>query len=288
MLPMQTLRIALLTSLALLAFAANSLLCRLALAGKHADPASFNAIRLVSGALVLGAIVMLRNDKSIGRGNWLSALALFVYAAGFSFAYVGLTASTGALLLFGAVQGTMIGVGLYRGERLRMLQTIGFLSAIAGLLLLLLPGLEAPPLSSSLLMLTAGVAWGIYSLRAKAAGDPTRVTAGNFLRAAPIAIASSSLVWLANPITVQVDHAGLLYALASGALASGLGYAVWYAALRDLPATLAATLQLSVPVIASLGGIVFLSERLSDTLLIAAALTLGGMAMVIFYRTSTK
>lgn len=288
MLPTPTLRTALLTSMALLAFAANSLLCRLALTGKHADPASFNLIRLVSGAMVLGAIVMLRNDKSTGRGNWLSALALFVYAAGFSFAYVGLTASTGALLLFGAVQGTMIGVGLYRGERLRVMQTIGFFSAIVGLLLLLLPGLAAPPLSSSLLMLTAGIAWGIYSLRAKAAGDPTRVTAGNFLRAAPIAIVSSLLIWIANPITVQVDHTGLLCALASGALASGLGYAVWYAALRHLPATLAAALQLSVPVIAAVGGIVFLSERLSDTLLIASVLTLGGMGIVIFCRADPK
>lgn len=284
---MQTLRTVLLTSLALLAFAANSLLCRLALAGKHADPASFNVVRLVSGALVLGAIVMLRNDKSAGRGNWLSALALFVYAAGFSFAYVGLTASTGALLLFGAVQVTMIGVGLHRGERLRVVQTLGFFSAIAGLLLLLLPGLAAPPLSSSLLMLTAGVAWGIYSLRAKGAGDPTHVTAGNFLRAAPIAIVVTFLMGVSNPIAAQVDRTGLLCAIASGALASGLGYAVWYAALRHLTATLAAALQLSVPVIASIGGIIFLSEQLSETLLIASVLTLGGMGIVIFCRAGT-
>ena len=284
---MQTLRTVLLTSLALLAFAANSLLCRLALAGKHADPASFNVVRLVSGALVLGAIVMLRNDKSAGRGNWLSALALFVYAAGFSFAYVGLTASTGALLLFGAVQVTMIGVGLHRGERLRVVQTLGFFSAIAGLLLLLLPDLAAPPLSSSLLMLTAGVAWGIYSLRAKGAGDPTHVTAGNFLRAAPIAIVVTFLMGVSNPIAAQVDRTGLLCAIASGALASGLGYAVWYAALRHLTATLAAALQLSVPVIASIGGIIFLSEQLSETLLIASVLTLGGMGIVIFCRAGT-
>ncbi len=283
-LPMHTLRIGALTALAMLAFAANSLLCRLALANAHIDPASFNAIRLGSGALVLCLIVMFRSKQPVGTGNWLSALALFIYAAGFSFAYIGLTASTGALLLFGAVQVTMIAVGLRRGERFRIAQTVGFLGAIVGLVLLLLPGLSTPPLSSSLMMLAAGLAWGMYSLRAKGAGDPTRVTAGNFLRAAPIA-AATYLLMLGQ---AHLDRTGLLCALASGALASGVGYAVWYAELRHLPATTAAVLQLSVPIIASLGGIIFLSEQLSSTLLIASILTLGGMALVIFGRSSQR
>lgn len=281
---MQRLRIVTLTALAMLAFAANSLLCRLALAKAHIDPASFNAIRLVSGAVVLCMIVMLRSKQPAGEGNWLSAAALFIYAAGFSFAYIDLTASTGALLLFGAVQVTMIAVGLRRGERFRMAQSAGFLGAIVGLVLLLLPGLSAPPLSSSLMMLTAGMAWGIYSLRAKGAGDPTRVTAGNFLRAAPIA----ALTYLLMLTQVHLDRIGVLCALASGALASGVGYAIWYAALRHLPATTAAALQLSVPIIASLGGMIFLSEQLSSTLLMASVLTLGGMGLVIFGRSASS
>lgn len=284
MLSLQTCRLALLTTAALLAFAANSLLCRLALAGKHIDPASFNTIRLVSGAVVLAIIVGARRDKSEGRGNWISALALFLYAAGFSFAYVGLTASTGALLLFGAVQLTMITAGLRRGERLRSMQIIGFAGAIGGLILLLLPGLAAPPFASSLLMLIAGIAWGMYSLRAKGAGDPTRVTAGNFMRAAPMALATSLLAFLLAPTDTHIDRIGVLYGLASGAIASGVGYVIWYAALRHLRTTSAAALQLSVPVIASVGGIVFLSEPLTTTLLVASVLTLGGMGMVIFGR----
>lgn len=279
---MQTLRIASLTALALLAFAANSLLCRLALRDGHSDPASFNLIRLASGALILGLIVSMRSSAARGSGNWLSAIALFVYAAGFSFAYIGLAASTGALLLFGAVQMTMIGIGLRRGERLNLVQTIGFLSAIIGVVLLLLPGLSAPPLSSSLMMVIAGIAWGVYSLRAKGAGDPTKVTAGNFLRAAPIAV----VTYLIMSTSAHIDRTGMLYALASGAIASGLGYAVWYAALKHLPATSAAALQLSVPIIASLGGSVFLSEQLSTTLLVASVLTLGGMGMVIAGRSA--
>ena len=234
--------------------------------------------------MVLWLIVRLRGSTQPGAGNWSSAAALFIYAAGFSFAYIGLTTSTGALLLFGAVQVTMIGVGLHRGERFRPIQTIGFSAAIIGVVLLMLPGLSTPPLSSSLMMLTAGMAWGIYSLRAKAAGDPTRVTAGNFLRAAPFAV----ITYLLLAVNARCDHIGVLCALASGALASGVGYAVWYAALRDLPATTAAALQLSVPIIASLGGLVFLSERISSTLLAASVLTLGGMGLVIFGRHGGK
>jgi len=280
---MSPLRVIGLTTIAMIAFAGNSLLCRLALQQTTIDPASFTAIRLVSGALMLWLVVKMKHGAPEGRGNWLSAIALFVYAAGFSFAYVSLPAASGALLLFGAVQATMIGRGLWVGERFRGLQFVGLLLALAGLVGLLLPGLSAPPLFGSLLMLVAGVAWGIYSLRAKGTGDPTRVTAGNFLRTVPIAI-SLSLLMINFAV---VDMAGFLYALASGALASGMGYAIWYAALPALKNTSAATVQLSVPVIAALGGIVFLDEPVTLRLLLASVAILGGIALVILRKQNT-
>ena len=267
----------LLAVLALLAFAGNSLLCRLALKHTGIDPASFTSVRILSGALTLWLITRSRSRSASGAGNWPSALALFVYAAAFSYAYVSLPAATGALLLFGAVQATMIGYGLWLGERLLVRQWLGLLCAFAGLAGLLLPGLAAPPASGAALMLGAGVAWGVYSLRGKAAGDPTRVTSGNFLRAAPMA----ALLSLLTVRWSTVDLAGLGYALASGALASGVGYAVWYTALRGLKATSAATLQLSVPVLAALGGIVFLGETITGRLLLASAAILGGIALVM-------
>jgi drug/metabolite transporter (DMT)-like permease len=212
-----------------------------------------------------------------GSGNWLSALALFAYAAGFSFSYLHLTAAVGALLLFGAVQVTMIGCGIWSGERMRWLQLLGLVLACGGLLVLLLPGLSAPPLIGALSMLGAGIAWGIYSLRGKHGGDPLKVTAGNFLRAAPMAlILSLCLLRNASP-----DPAGLGYAFLSGALASGVGYAVWYTALPFLKATTAATVQLSVPILAAAGGVFFLGEPLTLRLLVASVAILGGIALVI-------
>jgi len=231
------------------AFAGNSLLCRAALKDTSIDAASFTTIRLISGAVVLWLVVRMRHGIPAGAGNWLSAIALFVYAAGFSFAYISLPAATGALLLFGSVQATMIGYGIWAGERLRKPQLIGLLLAFGGLIGLLLPGLAAPPLYGSVLMLGAGVAWGIYSLRGRGAGDPTRVTTGNFLRAVPITIAMSIFMLSGS----SIDTAGFWYAVSSGALASGIGYAIWYTALPALKATNAATVQLSVPVIAALG-----------------------------------
>jgi drug/metabolite transporter (DMT)-like permease len=200
------------------------------------------------------------------------------YAAGFSFAYVSLTASTGALLLFGAVQATMTGYGFWSGERLRMRQTFGLIMAFGGLVGLLLPGLSAPPLAGSALMLGAGAAWGVYSLRGRSAGDPSRVTAGNFSRAVLFSAGLSlvSIHW------ASVDYAGLSYAILSGALASGVGYILWYRSLRGLLATSAATVQLSVPVLAALGGVVFLNETITLRLLIASVAILGGVAFVIF------
>jgi len=273
-----------LTSLAMLAFAGNSLLCRVALKHTSIDPASFTTIRLLSGALTLWLVVRARRGTAAGEGNWLSALALFAYAAGFSFAYVSLPAATGALLLFGAVQATMIGHGIWTGERLEPMQLVGLALAFGGLVGLLLPGLSAPPLVGSVFMLGAGIAWGIYSLRGKGAGDPTRVTAGNFLRAVPIAIALSAIMLHgAHP-----DPAGIGYAVLSGALASGIGYAIWYTALPGLKATHASIVQLSVPVIAAAGGIAFLGEALTLRLVLASVAILGGIALVILEKQGAK
>jgi drug/metabolite transporter (DMT)-like permease len=275
---MSKVRIIILTSLAMIAFAGNSLLCRIALRQSGMDAASFTTIRLVSGAVLLWLIVRIRHpSKPSGSGNWLSAIALFIYAAGFSFAYTSLPAASGALLLFGAVQITMISYGLWFGERLGILQLLGFVLAFGGLIGLLLPGLSAPPLIGSLLMMGAGIAWGIYSLRGRGAGDPTSVTAGNFMRAAVISAAMSLALY--NDASINND--GVWFAIASGALASGIGYSIWYTALPGLKATNAATAQLSVPVIAALGGIVFLGEPLSMRLIGATIAILGGIALVI-------
>lgn len=274
---MSNFRILALTALAMVAFAGNSLLCRLALKDTAIDAASFTTLRLLSGAVMLWLVVRMRGGAYTGAGNWRSALALFAYAAGFSFAYVSLPAASGALLLFGAVQTTMIGHGLWRGERLRWPQTAGLVLAGGGLVGLLLPGLSAPPLIGSALMLGAGAAWGVYSLRGRATGDATRVTAGNFLRAVAIAAALSMLM-LGH---TSLDGAGIAYAVASGALASGLGYAIWYTALPALKATTAATVQLSVPPIAALGGVLFLGEAITLRLALASVAILGGIALVI-------
>lgn len=270
-------RLFVLTSLSLLAFAGNSLLCRAAFHATAIDAASFTTIRIVAGALVLWLIVRLRERHHERAGSWPSALALFAYAATFSFAYVSLSAATGALLLFGAVQVTMLGVGYARGDRLRGWQQVGFLAALGGLVGLLLPGLSAPPLHGSALMLVAGVGWGVYTLHGRGGGDPLRVTAGNFVRAVPLALALSvaALPW------ASFDRGGIALAIASGAITSGIGYAVWYTALPSLKTTSAATLQLSVPVIAALGGVALLGEHLTLRLAIAAVFILGGIALVI-------
>lgn len=273
---MSGLRTLALTMLAMLAFAANSLLCRMALAHTAIDAASFTAIRLGSGAIVLWLLVALRGRAHASTGNWRSAFALFAYAAGFSFAYVSLTAATGALLLFGAVQVTMIGHGLWRGERLRKVQVLGCAAAFAGLVGLLLPGLSAPPLGGASLMLGAGFAWGVYSLRGRQAVDPVTVTAGNFVRAVPFALLLALALWRVR----SLDGAGIAYAIASGAGASGMGYVIWYAALPRLRPTSAAIVQLSVPLLAAAGGVVVLGEPLTLRLVIASIAILGGIALV--------
>lgn len=270
----------LLTFLAMLAFAANSVLCRLALKETEIDAASFTAVRLVSGALALWLIVALRSGARTAGGSWPSALALFAYAAPFSFAYVSLSAGTGALLLFGAVQASMILYGLWRGERLSARQLTGLALAMGGLVYLVLPGLAAPPLGSALLMILAGMSWSVYSLRGSSVAKPLAATTGNFLRAAPmgIALGLAALPW------AQPDMAGIGYAIASGALASGVGYAIWYAALPGLKATSAATVQLSVPVIVAVAGVVLLGEPITLRLALASIAILGGVALVIAVR----
>jgi drug/metabolite transporter (DMT)-like permease len=271
------LRTAILTLIAMLAFAGNSLLCRLALKDGQIDAASFTAIRIVSGAAVLALLMRVRGANPLVAGNWRSAAALFVYAAGFSFAYLGLSAATGALLLFGAVQATMLGYGLWRGERFNNWQMMGLALACAGLLMLLLPGLVAPSLFHGLLMASAGVAWGVYSLRARGSGDPIAATAGNFMRAAALAAVTGFALLPWSTFTLR----GMVYALASGALTSGLGYVIWYRALQSLAATTAASVQLSVPVLATLGGVLLLSEPVTRQLVYASVALLGGLGLVI-------
>jgi drug/metabolite transporter (DMT)-like permease len=273
-------RVAALTLFAMLAFAGNSLLCRVALRDTAIDAASFTTIRLASGALVLAAIMLARKARPTAAGSWPMAAMLFAYAAFFSFAYRDLTAATGALLLFGAVQTSMLGYGLASGERLRPLQVAGLLVAVGGLVYMLLPGLAAPPIISAACMLLAGASWAVYSVLGRGVKDPVGATAGNFVRSVPFTVVLS----LASIGSFQIDRAGVGYAVLSGAITSGLGYVLWYAALPALKATSAATVQLSVPAIAALGGVALLSETMSPRLLVASAAILGGIALTISRR----
>jgi drug/metabolite transporter (DMT)-like permease len=269
-----------LTLLAMIAFAGNSLICRFALRFTSIDPVSFTAIRLVAGALALWIVMQLRTSRRHVGGNWPSALALFGYAIAFSWAYVDLPAATGALLLFGSVQASMIGVGLLRGERLKGSRLLGFTVAVLGLLSLLLPGITAPPVAASILMLCAGAAWAAYSLRGAGAVDAAAVTAGNFGRAAVLAtgLGLVMLPWSA------VDPAGVVYAIVSGALTSGMGYVIWYVALRGLSTMEAATVQLGVPVLAAVGGILFIGEPVTLRIVFCGAAILGGVALVVLQK----
>lgn len=268
-------RILLLTLLALLGFAGNSLLCRAALKSGALDPGTFTSVRLLSGALMLWLLVRLGRRRP--EGNWRSALALFAYAAGFSFAYVQLDTGTGALLLFGAVQVGMLGAGWWRGERLNGLQVLGMALVVGGLLVLLLPGASAPDPLAALLMLGAGLAWALYSVLGQHASDPLAATAGNLLRATPLALLVSGLL-LAD---ARWDAPGLGYAVLSGALASGVCYAIWYSLLHDLSAVQAGTVQLSVPILAALGGTLLLAEPFTLRLALVSVAVLGGVALVL-------
>jgi drug/metabolite transporter (DMT)-like permease len=275
------LRIFALTTATMIAFAANSLLCRAALRGGAIDAASFTAIRLASGALVLIAITQARGDGAQARsaGSWRSAVALAAYAVAFSYAYLRIGASIGALLLFGSVQLTMITGGLLRGERPTPRQWIGFVVAAAGMILINLPGLDPPPLDGAALMLASGVAWGIYSLRGRGAARPLVITAGNFVRSVPIA---ALLAAIAIATSAHLTTQGVVLALASGGIASGLGYGLWYAVLPSLGAARAAFVQLSVPVIAAGGAVALLDEPLRRHVAIGGAVILGGLALALW------
>jgi len=270
-------RAALAALFALLCFAANSVLCRMALRVSHIDPASFTTIRLAAGAATLSLLVHIGRGAAMPRGSWLAALMLLVYAIPFSFAYVALTAGTGALLLFGAVQVVMLAAGFVAGERIDRRLIAGWLLAVVGLVLLLLPGVTAPPTREAVLMLIAGVAWGYYSLQGRGSRDALGDTAGNFVRALPGALAISALLFAQR----HVDTQGVLLAALSGGVASGLGYAAWYTALPRLGAIAAANAQLAVPVIAALAGVALFGEPVSTRLALASVLVLGGTALAV-------
>jgi drug/metabolite transporter (DMT)-like permease len=274
-------KIILYTTFALAAFAFNSILCRMALRADEADAASFTSIRLVSGAVMLLVLSYFFNKRSQTKsGSWPSAFFLFAYAACFSFAYINLTAGTGALILFGCVQITMIAAALAKGEKPGALEWLGLVTALAGLVYLVLPGLTAPPLVSSTLMAAAGIAWGAYTLRGRGSGNPLGDTAGNFIRAVPMGIIISVIFIPA----FHLSNRGIVLAILSGAITSGIGYTVWYAALKHHTATRAAVLQLSVPVLTAVIGILLLAEVASVQLAVSAALILGGIALTILGR----
>lgn len=313
------------TFVAMLAFAGNSVLCRLALEQGSIDPASFTSVRLFSGALMLSILLvsipklMLQktaftdnrtnssalniadeldpaelsvNKKSVNpeallvksarlfslkQSSWVGGLSLFVYAAGFSFAYISLPAGTGALILFATVQITMLSYALVKGSRFSFGQWFGFAMALVGLVYLFLPGISAPPLLGALLMVTAGIAWGVYSILGKRVINPSQSTAENFIRASMITLLLS-LVFVDN---MSVSTQGILFAIVSGAITSGIGYAIWYAIIPLLKAASSASLQLTVPVVATIGGVIWLGEEMSIRLALASISILGGVAMVI-------
>ncbi|MFN2500885.1 MAG: DMT family transporter [Pyrinomonadaceae bacterium] len=272
-------KVVLYTALALVAFALNSILCRLALRGDEADAVGFTGVRLASGAITLITLSYFLTKRNTGskRGSWFSAFFLFAYAVCFSFAYLGLTAATGALILFGSVQISMIGIAILRGERPSPFEWLGLAVALSGLIYLVYPGLSAPPLVSSVLMAAAGMSWAGYTLRGRGSSDPLADTTGNFVRSLPM-IAAVALAFIPN---LHLSERGIVLAALSGAFASGVGYTVWYTALKFHTSTRAAILQLAVPVIAAAGGVLLLDESASVRLGLAGALILGGIALTL-------
>lgn len=287
--PLSRLRIAALTLIAMIAFAGNSILCRLALIDGAIDPAGFTSLRLGSAALTLAAIMALRGNVSgIGSGgSWASAITLIVYAIFFSYAYISLSAASGALILFGFVQATMIVAALLAGERPRVSECLGWSVAVFGLVWLLLPGVDAPPLPGAALMAIAGIGWGLYSLYGRLEAQPLVSTTGNFLRVLlPVAILT-----LANIGRFEITSTGILLACLSGCLTTGVGYVIWYAALPGLSSLQAALVQLSVPAIAALGGVLFIGEAISTRLLLSGLLIIGGICVALggkYYRPTMK
>lgn len=275
--------VVILTAFTLVAFATNSLLCRLALDAHHIDPVSFTTLRLVSGALALIPISRMTaksNTPQQTKGSWGSGFALFAYAVAFSLAYVSLSAGMGALILFGSVQVTMIGAALKSGEKPGIAQWLGCATAIGGLVYLVFPGISAPNPSGALLMFVSGIAWGVYSIRGKGLSTPVAMTAGNFVRSVPMTFLASTVAFS----SVHLESFGILLALISGSVTSGLGYILWYRVLRSLTTTQASVVQLTVPVLAAFGGVMFLSEQVTGRLVAASALILGGVALAVIQR----
>ncbi len=271
------------TSLAMLAFAGNSIICRLALRDGAIDPATFTSVRLLAGAITLLLVISVtrRNTPFRSHGSWLSALILFLYAVAFSYAYITLSAGAGALILFAFVQATMIAFGLWSGDRPRATEWLGWLVAFAGVIWLVLPGVEAPPAGGALLMALSGVAWGIYSIRGRNESEALSSTTSNFLLSVVFVIALA----LATFGNAQVSMRGVLLAVLSGALTSGIGYVIWYTALDYLSAMQAAMVQLSVPAIAAAGGVLLLAEPVSMRLLVSSALVLSGISIALLQKS---
>lgn len=278
----QTTRTLIFTVLALSAFAANSVICRLALSRQVIDPASFTGIRLLSGALVLILLVSVTGSRKdpTDKGSWWSGFFLFLYAIAFSFAYISLDTGTGALILFAAVQITMITYALASGKKMNMKEWLGVLMAFAGFIYLVSPGVTAPSLNGLLLMTLSGIGWGIYTIRGKASANALQVNAYNFLRTLPLA----GIMLLFSLKEMQATNEGVGLAILSGAVTSGIGYTIWYLALRGLTAVQASVVQLLVPVIAAVGGVIFLSELINQRLVIAAIMILGGIGLVVLVK----
>ncbi len=268
-----------LTALAMVAFAANSLFNKAGFSGGAIDAGSFAILRLISAAVALAVIATLPGQTRPTRtsGSWLSAGFLFGYAAAFSFAYVELSVGTGALILFAAVQLTMLTAALWSGEAIGSYQWLGLAAAFGGLIILLFPGLTAPPVGASVLMAMAGISWGFYSLRGRGSENPLGDTAANFMRSVPFAL----LLAAANAGAIHLSRLGITFALLSGILASGIGYTIWYSALRGLSATQAAVVQLTVPIIASVAGVLLLAEAVTARLGISTVVILGGVALAL-------
>ncbi len=272
-------RTVLLTGLALVAFAANSVLCRLALGTKAIDAPSFTIIRLLSGVIVLLILIKIKNNElsSNSKGSWYSGIMLFLYAITFSFAYITLDTGTGALILFGSVQITMIALSLFSGNRLHFTEWLGVIIAFTGFIYLILPGVTAPSTTGFLLMTVAGVAWGIYTINGKGSKNPLRDTTFNFLRTIPFII----IMLLVVLKDVNYTSKGILMAIISGGVTSGIGYTIWYMALKGLTSTQAAVVQLLVPAIAAFGGVIFVFEKITFRLTISSTMILGGILIVV-------
>jgi drug/metabolite transporter (DMT)-like permease len=283
---MTRLRIILITLLSLLAFTANSLITRFALQETSIDETSFIMLRVVSGALFLW--LYLRFKKNNKAGTWLAAFSLFIYAVSFTYGYGLIAAGTGALLLFGSVQVTMTIAGYREGERLNVIQIAGFILAIIGLVILMLPGIRSPSIIGALLMCISGVAWGIYTLQGRGATNPAATTAGNFIKATPMAILLWLIVYLSTNDTINLVSDGIIYALLSGIITSGIGYIIWYSVLPELKAIQAAIVQLSVPLLVTLAGALLLNETITIRVVLASTAILLGTVLVLIFKKKSE